>query len=246
MLSSLLMRSKMDVNQGGLTMKKDKSKKPDDTEAVVDNGREILGVLEVLLASDESIAAVVARAQRHAEASKEARIINRRAARYIIRHYSTLCAASGGASGLPGLIPFVGPVFAVFGAGATDAIIALKFEIEMSMALSSLVGFDISDPRERKLAMLLASAALGDAFDSEEQPNIRYVLELAITEYSTRQLSKAMIKLISQAIFSIAGKRWLKVFPFVGMAISASVNKLLTTHTGWQCYEALLERKRTE
>lgn len=223
-------------------MKKEQTNKTSHDK--LEEGRQILGVLELLLASDESIEAVVARARRYAENSKQARIVNRRAARYVIRHYSTLCAASGGASGLPALLPFVGPVFGIFGAGATDAVIALKFEIEMALALSSLVGFDVSDPRERKLAMLLASAALEDAFESEEQPNIRYVLELAITEYSTRQLSKAMMKLMTQVIISITARRWVRLFPFVGMAISASVNKLLTTNTGWQCYDALLERKR--
>ena len=102
-----------------------------------DAAREAVAVLDKLVASNDSIKKVVEKAVLCAEKmTNDEHKREKYASRMIIMHYSNLVAAGGGASAIPGLIPFVGPILSIFGVAALDAIIALKFELEMTLALS--------------------------------------------------------------------------------------------------------------
>jgi len=202
-----------------------------------------LGVLEKMLACNDTIKAVVARAVQKTPDISDPDTRLRHSARRIIAHYSNLSAASGAATTLPALIPGVGWLFSIFGSAASDALLTLKFEIEMTLALSSLMGYDIADPRERHVAITLACAALENAYHSKKDIDLREVLNLAMKEYSTRNMSKTMIRFFARAMLTLTAKRWLKFLHIVGAATGASMNKLLTRHTGLACYRALLHRK---
>lgn len=207
------------------------------------DAREVIAVLDKLIASDKNIIGVVDKCRAMAAQCASEAKLEKRTAQLIIMHYSNLCAAGGGASALPGMIPFVGTIFSIFGAGALDAILALKFELEMTLALSHLGGFDISNPRERKIAFLLASASLEEAYDVEREPSLLSMVDLAMGEYSTRELSKSLIKTLARVIMMVTAKRYTKFFPVVGIAIGASVNKVLSTHMGHECWRAIRHRR---
>lgn len=207
------------------------------------DARQVIAVLDKIIASNESIIGVCDKCRALAERCASPAKLEKRTAQLIVMHYSNLCAAGGGASALPGMIPAVGTVMSIFGAGALDAMLALKFELEMTLALSHLGGFDISDPRERKLAFLLACASLEEAYDSEHEMSLLGIMDLAMGEYSTRELSKTMIKTLARVIMLVAAKRWTRFFPVVGIAIGASVNKVLSTHMGHECWRAIRHRR---
>ena len=122
-----------------------------------EGARDVIRIIDKIVARNESIIRVVERAKKLAQHVPEGKR-EKRTVQFIIMHYSNLTAAGGGLSAVPGLIPFVGTVFSIFGASALDALIALKYELEMTLALAHLAGFDIEDPRERKLAFLLVCA----------------------------------------------------------------------------------------
>lgn len=208
-----------------------------------EQAREVIKVIDKLIASDEAIIKVCKRAQNYAEKlTADPEKQQKYAANMIIMRYSDLTAVGGGASAIPGMIPFVGPIFSVFGVAALDAVVALKFELEMVLALSHLAGFDIADPKERKLGFLLVCASLEDAYDSEKEPSILQIVDLAMSEFSTRELSKTLAKTVARVIVMMSCKRLTRFIPVVGIAIGASVNKVLSAQTGRECWRALKHR----
>lgn len=209
-----------------------------------EGARNVIKILDRILADNERIKTVAGRCGRAARRLGKPGSEMNRTANLVIAHYSNLCAVGGGASGLPGLIPVVGTVLSVFGTGAIDAIIALKFEIEMVLALFVVAGRDIDDPVERKIACLMACESLDGSFKSEREPDWKAIVDVAMSEYSTRELSKTFLKAISKAIFSISAKcSSKKYFPVVGIVVGASMNKVLTEHTGHACWRMIQQGK---
>ncbi|MBQ9816843.1 MAG: hypothetical protein IJM59_05180 [Proteobacteria bacterium] len=208
-----------------------------------DDAREVIKILDKILAKKESIHAISEKARKFAQSAKTPEKQDKRAASLIIMHYSNLCAVGGGASAIPGIIPGVGLIYSLLGTGAVDAFLVLKFELEMSLALADYAGFDISDPRERKIAFLLACSALEEAYDVEKEPTLANILDLAISEYSSRELSKGLAKGLARALMLFASKRWTKFFPVIGIGIEASVNKVLSTRLGNECWRAIKHRR---
>ncbi len=205
-----------------------------------------ISILEKILADNDSIRKVVAKAKASAASFKDPKMRERAAVRSIITHYANRCAITGGATALPSLIPFIGTIYSIFGAASADAIAALKFEVEMALALTDYMGYDIDDPKERKIAIVLACAALEDAFDADKPMTLFQVMQSAASEYSTREFTKSLAKLITRAIFAIASKKWTRFFPIVGIAIGGGMNMIMSMHTGRGCYNAIRRRKRNE
>lgn len=210
------------------------------------NDRVIYDILCKILASPEKIKGVCEQSARRAARWSTPEHRELRTAQWIIHHYSNLTAAGGGASAIPGMIPGIGIVLSLFGAGALDAFLALKFEIEMTLALSHLAGFDITDAREHKIACLMACSALEDAYQEDKVPTIGRVLDLAISEYSTREMSKTLVKAFARAMMLLMAKKWSKFFPIVGIGIEMSVNKVLSAKLGRECWKAIVERRDRE
>ena len=75
-------------------------KKVDENDA-----RQVIAVLEKILASNESIKALCEKNKKIAQHLAKEDKLEKRTAQLIIMHYSNLCAAGGGASAIPGLIP---------------------------------------------------------------------------------------------------------------------------------------------
>ena len=207
------------------------------------DARKVIAVLEKILASNDSIRAVCEKNKKIAQHLAKEDKVEKRTAQLIIIHYSNLCAAGGGASALPGLIPGIGLIYTLLGTTALNSFLLLKFQLEMCLALAHLAGFDIEDPRERKIAFLIACAALEDAYVEEKEPSIGSVLDLAINEYSTRELSKTLAKAVARVLMMFLAKRWTRLFPFVGIGIEASVNKVMSELLGRECWRVMRKRR---
>lgn len=208
-----------------------------------EKGRKILLAIETILDSNKRIVRRAERAMQRYNGLKPQEQRDK-AARRVIAYYSNLSASSGVLTTLPGLIPGIGALFTLFGGGIMDSVMVLKCEVEMALCLSALYGFDIEDHAERTRAFLLASAALeaNKASQSRSESLLR-VVDVAVNEYSTRELSKMMLKLVGRAALSLGSKRLLRLLPVVGMAVGGGVNKALTHRTGMRCKYALDVRK---
>ena len=162
----------------------------------------------------------------------------------IITHYSDRPSISGGLSGLPSMSPGFGMVVSLVGASAVDIVLMLKFEIEMALCLCLLAGFDIDDERSRLLAYTLATASSKDILSNDEKslPSLS-VVRSAFWDYSVRQLSKHIIKNIARILCFGFSKGLANAIPFVGIAVGASFNNVMTKRTGLCCLDALWLRR---
>ena len=166
-------------------------------------------------------------------------------ARKIIGTYSTRSAIAGAVTAMPAMIPGGGTVIAVVGGSLADMGLMLKHEVEMVLCLAYLFGHDIRDERERWLALVLASVSTYEAESGRNYFRDLADAELeAIMKYTPRQLAKVAVAILGKLALTGLSKGLVKAVPLVGIAISASANKILTQSVGWRCVEALNRRRK--
>ncbi|MBO4351511.1 MAG: hypothetical protein J6A01_11285, partial [Proteobacteria bacterium] len=166
------------------------------------------------------------------------------AGKRIITHYSDRASISGGLASLPSMIPGFGTAVSILGASAADVVLMLKFEFEMALCLCHLTGFDIEEERNRQLAFALAIASSRDILTNKNEPvQSKAIVTSAFWDYSVRQLSKHLIKNIAAILYMNLSKGMVKALPFVGVAVGASFNKVMTKRTGLCCLDALWLRR---
>lgn len=162
----------------------------------------------------------------------------------IISDYSTRAAIAGGVTALPGLLPGGGSVIAFVGGAVADMTLMLKHDVEMMLCLSYLHGYDIRDEKERWLAYVLAGIRTYDV--RARQNYLADLLEVqldALPKYTAREMFKLASTVLGKIALLSFSKSFVKAVPLIGIAISASTNKFMTTSAGWWCVEAL-ERRR--
>ena len=163
-------------------------------------------------------------------------------AKLIIEHYSGRSAISGGTTSIPGTIPFIGPFLAI-GGNITDMVLLLKFEIEMVLALSYAYGFDITEDKERKMAFLITVVGFSDGEGGKNLlEDITRISGIAAGTYGPRELTKMIISILAKMTFSNIFRRGGKFIPFVGIAVGAGYNKIMTQKLGEKVIKVLKER----
>jgi uncharacterized protein (DUF697 family) len=162
----------------------------------------------------------------------------------IIDDYATRSAIAGGASSLPALLPGVGSVVMLVGGAVADMTLSLKHDVEMILCLTHLYGYDIRDDKERWLAYVMAGVRTHTT-----QGHRSYLTDIvevqldALPKYTPRQLFKLAATVVGRRALLSMSRSYLKAVPLVGIAVSASTNKFLTTNVGWTCVDALERRK---
>lgn len=208
-------------------------------------GRELLSAVERLVASDASIKKVVASCAAKvgaAESSSSKRDLDA-VAREVIRHYTTRAMVVGGAAGLPAVLPGWGTLVAAVGGGLAELALLLKLEVEMSLALTHLYGFDIGKKEERQLAFLLASVGTYDASGKNFFADMVKAEGVALWNYGPRKVAKMLATAMAQIALLYVWRGFFRVVPLVGMAIGGSLNKVLTQRVGERCARDLKTRR---
>lgn len=210
-----------------------------------DSGRRLLSAVERLLVGDEELAREVERALGRAGLERcrsEAEFA--RAADAVIRGYARRTMVSGGLTALPALLPGVGTVATLTGGVLADMAFTLKCETEMALALSHLHGFDVRQERERRAALLLASIATYDAkTEGNFLADVAEAQGTAIWNYAPRQASKLLLLVLSKLALLAAGKGLARAVPLVGIAVGASLNRVLTERVGERIRRELQARR---
>jgi hypothetical protein len=195
-------------------------------------GRQLLTAVERLVASNETLRRVAAEAVALANTREGEEPTKDVAAREIVRRYSNLAAFAGGASGLAGLVPGMGIPLGI-GAALAELAFLLKFEVEMSLVLLHLYGFDIDDPQERQVGFLLASVGTYEAGSSSNVVvDVARAEGVAIWNYGPRRAARTIVTTMAAIVALRMWKGLLKLVPFVGMAVGSSMNKVLTRRVG--------------
>ena len=211
----------------------------------------ILNAVSRILDSNDKIRSVCKKYKRQAllntdDDDDDEKSIYMEAGKRIITHYSDRASISGGLAGLPSMIPGLGTAVSIIGASTADIVLMLKFEFEMALCLCCLTGFDIDEERNRQLAYALATASSRDILTNQDELlQSKTIVGSAFWDYSVRQLSKHIIKNITAILCINLTKGMIKALPFVGAAVGASFNKVMTKRTGLCCLDALWLRRHT-
>jgi hypothetical protein len=211
-----------------------------------EKGKQILTAVERILASSESIKATVedarVKAKEKVALDKELNL-REQTARELVRHYSNRAAITGGVTGLPALIPGVGSIAAMVGGGLAEFTLLLKWEVEMSLALSHVFGFDIDDPRERQLGFLMASVGTYDATGKNFFVDVARVEGTAIWNYAPRAIGRLVVEAIVAVAAIYLWRGLFKALPVIGIAIGTGMNKVLTQRVGARVARDLQTRR---
>ena len=102
----------------------------------------LLKAVELVLAKPEEIKKEAEKLffsyeKRYSETKSED-AVRKLAAKKIISNYSYFTAFVGGVTGLAGIIPGLGTVISTFGGATADAALSMKYQIEMTMAISHI------------------------------------------------------------------------------------------------------------
>lgn len=156
------------------------------------------------------------------------------AAEKIISNYSYYAAFVGGATGLTGIIPGLGTVIAATGGATADIALAMKFQIEMTMALAEIYGQDITDEETKRLCLIIAG--LG-AINEAAKGGGKTVGTKAFIKMAQQYLKGSTLQAVKE-IFKKVGvtftrKSLEKAIPFgIGSVIGFSANKGFTWYIG--------------
>lgn len=160
--------------------------------------------------------------------------INSYTADKIIANYSYYTAFVGGTTALTGVIPGLGTVLAAFGGATADAALSMKYQIEMTMAIATVYGHDITIEEEKRLCLIIAG--LG-AINEATKAGGREIGKQASVKMMQQYLKGATLTTVKE-IFKKVGitftrKAAEKAIPFgIGVVIGFSANKGLTWYVG--------------
>ncbi len=207
-------------------------------------GQRLLQAVERILAKPDAI-----RAQVEASRSRVAARVGGPAgltavADELIRHYSLATGVGGGISALPALIPGVGTATAVLGGGLADMTLCLKYEVEMILALASLWGHDLEDPRVRTLCFLMAGLGTHQELAGKNQAlDFALLGGQALWQYSPRQAGKLVATVFVRLAVLALSRGALKGIPFAGALIGFAANRSLTRRVGQRAVKDLLAQE---
>ncbi len=160
--------------------------------------------------------------------------VNAYAADKIISNYSYYTAFVGGTTALTGAIPGLGTVLATFGGATANAALSMKYQIEMTMAIATIYGRDITIEEEKHLCLMIAGlgaisemARVGGK-DPDKKASVKMMQQYL--RGATLQKSRELFKKVGITFTKKAAE---KAIPFgIGVIIGFSANKGLTWYVG--------------
>ncbi len=152
----------------------------------------------------------------------------------IISNYSYYTAFVGGTTALTGIIPGLGTVLAAFGGATADAALSMKYQIEMTMAIATIYGHDITLEEEKRICLMVAGlGAINEAAKAggkELGKNASVKMMQQYLKGATLQTVKEIFKKVGITFTRKAAE---KAIPFgVGVVLGFSANKGLTWYVG--------------
>ena len=160
--------------------------------------------------------------------------INAYAADKIISNYSYYTAFVGGTTALTGVIPGLGTVLAAFGGATANTALSMKYQIEMTMAIATIYGRDITIEEEKRLCLMIAG--LGAISEMTrvggKEPGKKASVKM-MQQYLQDASLRTLRELFKKVGITFTKKAAEKAIPFgVGVIIGFSANKGLTWYVG--------------
>ena len=161
------------------------------------------------------------------------------ASRLLAKRYARWAGAVGGVSGLSGLVPGLGQVVAATGGAVADAAASMKLQVDMTMCIAAVYGYDLGNPDAQHLAFLIAA---GSTLEKAGEKAAVKVASKAGVKLLRRHLRGASLQAVKQ-FFRRLGvvftrKALEKAIPVgVGVVLGAAGNYALTRFVGEQAIE---------
>jgi hypothetical protein len=172
------------------------------------------------------------------------------AAERVITHYSNRAALIGGITAAPAMLPGVGTAVGLVAGPLCDMVMLLKYEVEMALALSALHGYDIRDSHERQVAFLLVAARTVSASGGSAPVDVALdgveIGARSIWNYAPRRVGKLLATTVAALALVQVTRRAFTLVPFLGIAVGAGMNKMLTARVGRQTHADLTLRRGLE
>jgi uncharacterized protein (DUF697 family) len=152
----------------------------------------------------------------------------------IISNYSYYTAFVGGATALAGIVPGLGTIISTFGGATADAALSMKYQIEMTMALATIYGHDITNAEEQNICLIVAGLGTINEAAKEGGKEVTKKAFIKMTQQYLKGATLAAIKEIFKKVgITFTRKAVEKAIPFgVGVVIGFSANKGLTWYVG--------------
>ncbi|MXS86033.1 hypothetical protein ABO04_08985 [Nitrosomonas sp. HPC101] len=160
--------------------------------------------------------------------------INTYAADKIISNYSYYTAFVGGTTALTGAIPGLGTVLATFGGATANAALSMKYQIEMTMAIATIYGRDITIEEEKRLCLMIAGlGAISEMTKVGGKESSKKASVKMMQQYLNEAPFQTLQEIFRKAGIAFTKKAARKAIPFgVGVVIGFSANKGLTWYVG--------------
>ena len=162
-----------------------------------------------------------------------------RVADKVISRFSKQAAMVGSTTALSGVIPGVGTAVAVLGGATTDTALSMKFQVDMSMCLADVFGYDITSADAQHLAFLIA--AFGSLERSGAELGVRIGSKAGVRmlrQYLKGAALQAVKQVFRRVGITFTRKALEKAIPFgIGVAIGGAANYGLTRYVGRQAKE---------
>jgi hypothetical protein len=159
-----------------------------------------------------------------------------RVAEHLVSRYSRLCATVGGTSALTGIVPGLGTIIAAVGGAAADAVVCMKFQVDMCMCLAEAFGYDVAEPDAQHLAFLVAAG--GALEKAGEQAGVKLASKAGVNlvkQYLKGAALQTIKELFKKLGILFTRKALEKALPFgIGVAFGAAGNYALTRYVGAQ------------
>ncbi|MDR3491502.1 MAG: EcsC family protein [Gammaproteobacteria bacterium] len=152
----------------------------------------------------------------------------------IISNYSYYTAFIGASTALTGVIPGLGTLISTFGGATADAALSMKYQIEMTMALATVYGHDITNNEEQRICLIVAGLGTINEAGKEGGKEISKKAFIKMTQKYLQGATLTAVKEIFKKVgITFTRKAFEKSIPFgVGVIIGFSANKGLTWYVG--------------
>lgn len=209
------------------------------TKAIKTNDRlTLLKAVEFILADSASIQQEVQ--QLKAEYAprwvnnQSANTINLDICEQIIANYANQSAFKGSATALASVIPGFGTVLASLGGATAGAALSMKYHIEMTMAIATVYGHDITVDKEKQACFVVAGlGAISEMDKSGMDPSSNNKFVSLIDQYLDGISQETIKEIFNKAGVLFAKNAAKKMLPFgIGVAVDFSSRKKLMQQAG--------------
>ena len=200
------------------------------------DGAKLLTAIQAVVLSPRDAQALVDGYRQEALAvdpNRDPRQVQELVATKVIERFTWMTTTSGAVTALPGVVPGLGTGIAVGGAFG-DAVVCMKLQVDMCLALCGAFNYDLEQERTRHLAFLLAAGGtlekhgVEGAHKMASEDSVRLV-----RQYLEGAATEAVKQLFKRIGLTLTRKALQRILPFgIGVALGAGANYAMTRYVG--------------